>query len=371
MMVDMNLQHSPASFTKTSFRKVRSSLDDVSAFNRRGLFVGGCPKSGTTLLLTLLDSHPELVVFPRETHYFEDGRKYTACNDYKARLKYLIERADLKLVEQGRPETDREGIGQHSIFNCENFSRIALDFMGKPGMNDSMFLSESVRAYAVAMCHPWRDCVRWVEKTPGNVPYAEDVFRLFPDAKMVHILRDPRAVFASRRRRLINRYGSYTKAHRFVREWNESTRQIKKLQQRTGNYLLIRYEDLVCHSREVMEEVCRFIGIQFFHTLLEPTCAGREWRGNSTFHQQFNGIDSQPLDEWKKELSEADIRWIEWHCREGMSIAGYEPLTDEKFSLHRWARRLPGESWGGYLRARRGSLCQMAGLLKDCRYDVE
>lgn len=369
-MVDMKLQDSPVSAKKAPNQKIKPSPDEISAFNRRGLFVGGCPKSGTTLLLTLLDSHPQLVVFPRETHYFEDGRKYKAFNDYRARLRHLIERAELKLIEQGQPEIDRPGLGRHSVFDCETFHRIARDFIDKPGMNDSMFLSEVVRAYSVVMGHSWHDCVRWVEKTPGNIPYADNLFRLFPEAKLIHILRDPRAVFASRRRRLIDRYGSYAKAHRFVREWNESTRQIPKLQKRANNYLLIRYEDLVSHSQEVMQEVCRFIGIQFLPSLLEPTCAGREWQGNSAFHQQFSSINDQPLNQWKKELSNEDIRWIDWHCREGMEIAGYEPHSEAKFSLADWAKRLPGESFSGYLRARKSSLCQMAGLLKDSRYDV-
>src|SRR5919198_5186031 len=34
----------------------------------RPLFIGGCPRSGTTLLRALLDNHPELAI-PRETNF--------------------------------------------------------------------------------------------------------------------------------------------------------------------------------------------------------------------------------------------------------------------------------------------------------------
>jgi hypothetical protein len=57
------------------------------------------------------------------------------------------------------------------------------------------------------------------------------------------------------------------------------------------------------------------------------------------------------------------------HCREGMALAGYELQTEARFSFRRWARRLKGESWRGFLRARKSSLCHMAGLLEECRYD--
>jgi hypothetical protein len=208
-----------------------------------------------------------------------------------------------------------------------------------------------------------------VEKTPSNVPFADDLVRLFPEAKLLQIVRDPRAVFASRRCQLIKRQGGYAKAHRLVREWNESSRQIAKLREHCGKYLVVRYEDLVRNSRAVMEEVCRFIGIEFQPVLLEPTRAGRQWEGNSAFYTAFSGIDTQPVNHWKDELTEDEIWWIEMHCREGMMISGYPPQTGARFSFRRWARRLPGESLGGYLRARKSSLCQMAGILKECRYD--
>jgi hypothetical protein len=220
------------------------------------------------------------------------------------------------------------------------------------------------------MGQDWESSVRWVEKTPSNVPYADDLFRLFPDAKLVHILRDPRAVFASRRRLLLDRYGSYTKAHRLVREWNQSARQIERLRRYPGNCLVIHYEDLIRDSRNVMQQVCQFAGINFFPGLLEPTWAGGDWHGNSAYYNALNGIDTQPVDRWKKELTQDEIWWIDTHCRTGMALAGYEPTSNALFSFGRWARRLPGESIGGYVRARKSSLCQMAGLLQDCRYGL-
>jgi len=117
----------------------------------------------------------------------------------------------------------------------------------------------------------------------------------------------------------------------------------------------------VHEPRRVLETVCRFIGIQFHLRLLKPTLADSRWAGNSTFHRALRGIDPQPLEHWKNQLTQQELWWIEFHCREGMEIAGYPLLTDACFSLSRWAGRLPGESWKGYLHARKSSLAQMAG----------
>ncbi len=351
------------------------NFDEICAFNRRGLFLGGCPKSGTTLLLSLLDGHPELVVLPEETHFLEEGGDYSALNNFPAKLRRLLEKSSLRLLAQGRwfeplnESTSSDG-RDYSGFDHPRFVSLAQSFANQPWVNDSLLFSETVRAYAITMGYNWRDCVRWVEKTTSNEAYSDDLFRLFPEAKLLQVVRDPRAVFASRKSRLTKRYGCYTKAHRLVREWNQSSRQIDKLQNCTDNYLVIRYEDLVRDTGEVLKKVSQFIGIEYLPVLFEPTRAGKNWQGNSSFHTAFSGVSARSVEQWKGELTEQEIWWIEMHCREGMQLAGYQMQTGGKFSFGRWSKRLPGESWSGYLRARRGSLCQLAGALEDCRYNA-
>ena len=167
---------------------------------------------------------------------------------------------------------------------------------------------------------------------------------------------------------MMNNSGHHTKAHRLVREWNRSAREIPRLRKQPDKFLVVRYVDLVRNPKVVMEEVCRFVGLDFVSTMLKPTRAGKEWAGNSAFQEAFNSVDSTPVDQWTDYLTEHEIWWVEMHCRKGMALAAYPLQTGGRFSLRRWLKRLPGESWEGYLRARRGSLCQLFGWLKECNY---
>ena len=350
------------------------SPDEARSFNRRALFLGGAPKSGTTLLLSLLDGHPKLVVLPEETHFLEEYPRYASLGSFQAKLHRLLEKSDLRLLGQGKGTPSREApsanVRDYSGFDHDRFTRLTAHAAEQPWMNDSLLFSETARAYAIAAGYNWRECVRWVEKSTSNECCPDTLFGLFPEAKLLQVLRDPRAVFASRKKRLLNRYGQHTKAHRLVREWNRSTRRIAQLLPRGDQYLVIRYEDFVRAPREGLEKVCRFIGIECLPELFSPTRGGRQWQGNSSFSTGFSGISTDSVDQWKKELTEAEVWWIELHCRPGMQLAGYDLQTDGRFSLSRWLRRLPGESRVGYLRARRASLCQFAGLLEHCRYDA-
>jgi len=351
-----------------------AGLEEIHSFNRRALFLGGAPKSGTTLLLSLLDGHPKLVVLPEETHFLEQYPRYAALGSFSAKLRRLLEQSDLRVLIQGRslpkkvsPSPD---VRDYQGFDHDRFVQMVTSAVEQPWMDDSLLLSETARAYAIAAGCNWRECICWVEKTPANTDDPETLFRLFPEAKLLQVVRDPRAVFASRKKRLVNRYGRYAKSHRLVREWNRSSRQVPKLLSRGDHYMVIRYEDFVQAPRAGLEQVCRFIGIECLPELFSPTRGGKHWEGNSSFQNGFSGISADSVDHWKKELTEDEVWWIEMHCRPGMQLAGYSLQTEGKFSLSRWLKRLPGESWIGYLRARRGSLCQLAGLLEHCRYDA-
>ena len=352
---------------------VSSAYREARDFNKRGLFIGGCPKSGTTLLLALLDGHPQLAVLPEETAFLEDRREYLTLKTHQAKLRRLLEKTELRLLANGWFEPEREGNSadarNYTHFDCRRFVALAEALTNQPWMNDALLFSETIRAYAMVLGADWRNCLGWVEKTPSNAVCPDALDELFPDARLIQLVRDPRAVFASRKKRLLHRCGCYAKAHRLVREWNHSSREIPRLRRNPSRFLVIRYEDLVKNPEEVMRKVCRLGGFDFSERLLEPTRAGRGWQCNSSFQQTLKGITATPVDQWKDYLTEQEVWWIEMHCRKGMELANYPLQTDGRFSLWRWLKRLPGESWSGYVRARRGSLYQLLGLLRECRYD--
>ena len=343
-------------------------------FNKRGLFIGGAAKSGTTLLLSLLDNHPQLIVFPEETAYLEHRRDYLKLGSYKARLDLLLKNTNA--LASPTPCFDTSpGCGadlrHYAQFNHKRFAALASEFVNRPWMNDSLLFSETIRAYGITLGKDWRNCPRWVEKTPRTETYPCLFDQLFPDAQLIQVIRDPRAVFASFKNRIMNNSGSHTKAHRLPRSWNRSARQVPRLRRDPSRFLVVRYEDLIKSPRAVLETICRFGGFDYCESMLEPTRAGNSWLGNSAFYQAFKGISAAPAEHWKDCLTEDEIWWIELHCRQGMELAGYPLQTDARFSFRRWFKRLPGESWFGYVRARRGSLCQGLGLLRDCNYEAK
>jgi hypothetical protein len=334
-------------------------------FATREIFIGGAPRSGTTLLLALLDSHPELLVFPKEVALFNRGVWKAGDRDVGRLARHLLAHTEIAELDpersppmgpgQSLPTARLEGFPYEAFeknFLCRTKQRPTC---GPRHVFHSLF-----RAYAETWPRSY-ECPRvFVEKTPANDYFADSIFKYFPEAKLVQIVRDPRAVYASRQRALQQSVGRHAKAFRLVNEWNRSVRQRWLKQDMPEQFLSVRYEDLVAKPRETLAQVCNFIGIEARPLSLAPTKGGQPWRGNSSYGDAFSTISEVPLDRWKDELSADEVAWIEYHCQEGMRQCGYPLLTDlssPSRNLRQWLRPLATESRLGYLKARRASLC--------------
>ena len=143
-----------------------------------------------------------------------------------------------------------------------------------------------------------RACVKF----PVEVSYIPDLVRWFPDCKIVHITRDPRALAMSktndpsgtaittvRHPRLawlikkasvwitISRYRLAARLHvRF---------------KRMKNYRLFRYEDLLAEPEKTLRELCAFIDTEFVETMLAPQKGRHEHQPSSLTGKRQKAFD--------------------------------------------------------------------------------
>ncbi len=120
--------------------------------------------------------------------------------------------------------------------------------------------------------------MRFYLKRLGKVVAGEDValhwtkipefLRLFPEAKIIQIYRDPRSIVASWGK------ASYQKADYLISIFNcldnfdKSIYYSKYLPKE--NYLLVRYEDSILAPKKMARELCDFIGVDFEPLMIQP-----------------------------------------------------------------------------------------------------
>ncbi len=148
----------------------------------------------------------------------------------------------------------------------------------------------------------------------------------FPNAKAVVMVRDPRAVVASKN----------VSAEKYP--WLFLARQWRKLaalawlakhdEQLSGRVHLVRYEDLVQHPDAGVSELCEAVGVSFDKRLLDPEeyrdGDGAPWFQNSSHYSQVRNFNRGSLTRWRDVLSTEETAFIEAICWPEMLLLGYE-----------------------------------------------
>ena len=298
------------------------------------IFIVGAGRSGTTLLRTALAAHPRIAVTP-ETHYLKFADRHGAAEGERpadfaafwARLTGWSRFLDL-------------GVDAARVLELASAS-------GPPGFR-SVFAA-MLAAYGEASGTP-----RVGEKTPGHYRYWTRLFAWFPDARLVAIRRDPRAIAASalaapwlreqmqpgrRLAPVVRRSRAYHVAGQ-SRGWQRIYGRYVPEAEQDERVLVVSYEALVTEPEAVLGAVCRHVGEDFDPALLTGRADVRgaqasaaksgAWTGWVAEHEAraAREISDAGLERWREVLSPTEVAMIEAVCGETMARCGYPLEVD-------------------------------------------
>jgi hypothetical protein len=179
----------------------------------RPIFVVGCPRSGTTLLRVILDSHPAISCGP-------ESRFLWGMRGIEERNWSTLDGFGLSLDEWH----------DNVRFLFEAFHRRYAELQGK---------------------------IRWADKSPDYALMLDYVDVLYPDAQIVHIVRDPRDVIDAWRR-----FYGLKSVPRAARSWVRYVRSAHDfaLAHPGDRVQELRYEDLVRAPEETLRGLFGWLG---------------------------------------------------------------------------------------------------------------
>jgi len=250
----------------------------------RAIVLCGHAKSGTTLVQSLLDGHPALVVIPEETKYFAQIDRWPL----RRRASYVLRRSRVARLTPGVA-----GIYDYSHLDRALFARaLASDLGAWPPAR--RILPAIARAYAAASALDGASARAWVEKTPGNEHHLERALRLWPALRAVYVVRDPRDVFVSFRAKRAKR-SKQLAVDRFCGRWSASLAAWDAfVADHTERALALVFEHVIESPETELRRLTKFLGIEWCASLLEPTIAGRPFEGNSMHGDRFTAISRAP-----------------------------------------------------------------------------
>ena len=291
----------------------RPNLPGMTPGSNPYLFVVGAARSGTTLLQRMLDAHPLLAVV-NETYWLP--RKYRERTGLNR--DGLVTAAPFPLLLDS-PRFERMGFGE------EDLQRIAGD--GAP-IRYVDFVGRLFDEYATRQGKQLAG-----DKTPGYVRRMAQLHELWPEARFVHIIRDPPDVCLSlldwsSGERTAGQFGTW-QLDRVVSSalyWRYSVANGREAGMGLGAelYLETRYEDLVTTTEAELVRLCEFLGIPF-DAAMQNYHVGRTRPkpGRSSKAQWLP--PTRGLRDWTAQLAAHDSVAIEVAVGELLGELGYPP----------------------------------------------
>jgi hypothetical protein len=168
---------------------------------------------------------------------------------------------------------------------------------------------------------------RWGDKRPQYFAEVDVLLRLFPDAQIVHIVRDGRANVASLKKMPWWPYDSIGSMATWSQAEFCSRRNAERLPKDV--FHVIRYETLVADPEPVLRELCDFLDEDFDPAMLEPHEVSHVVPERKTWHENLKqSVSTDRVESWRKGLDPWELGLMETVLRRKLKRWDY-PLSGD------------------------------------------
>ena len=273
------------------------------------LFIVGNDRSGTTMLRLILDRGPEIAI-PPESMFLTDfagrlaagGPQDAAAAQALADEVWAHPKVGLWRLPGPAPRVPAGVLGAAAY-------RFAVE--------------APFAAYAAQHGKP-----RWGDKTPHYVHHVDDLLAVWPDARVVVLVRDGRDVALSLRRMPFGPNNAWAAAQWWARGIRAGLHAVEA---HPEHVMTVRYEDLVAAPEEHVRAVCAFAALRFEPDMLALERADRSLivdDQKSWFPTLFEGINTRSSGRWRREMPPRAQRVFGALAAPELEALGYEVAPD-------------------------------------------
>lgn len=281
-------------------------------------FIVGAPRSGTTLLQYMLRSHPMISMPTGESHFIIP--LYHAAKSFGDLRK--LENIRLVLQEMYRRSPEFLDTDLHGM-------RFSIDSLANELQNDGCNTITSIIAGLFKKNALGEGKERWGDKTPYYVLHLPIIIKMFPDAQIIHIIRDGRdcALSMFARKYELNVYNVYHAA----KYWQQYVEVGQDMGRKLGpeTYLEIRYEDILINKIATVQKICRFLCVPFSDSVIEFTKS--DGSGKTPLLQK--PIQQDNAEKWRSKMTRRQVSIFESAVGDTLKCNGY-PLLTSASPLH-------------------------------------
>jgi hypothetical protein len=297
----------------------QSYLEHISPVNSPLVLISQVQRSGGSLLSQLFDGHPEVHAHPHELK-IGNPKKYIwpeiDLKDSPERwFEILFEDIVVRHLRYGYKKMEKYEDTFLFIFLPSLQKEIFFKYLDSVKANS---LRDVFDAYMTSYFGAWvnnqnvlgqKKVITAFTPRLANIPEnMKSYFDIYPDGKLISVIRDPKNWFPSAVRHNLNKYGDIRQA---LNQWNESAQSMLWNKETYGDRVcIINFDDLVKRTEAVMRYLTQFLNIQFDDILLTPTFNKIPIKPNTSFKLEDPGIIVSVLNRYKT-LKQEELAVIE------------------------------------------------------------
>jgi hypothetical protein len=264
------------------------------------VFIVGAPRTGTTLVKEILNRHPEIHLFD-EVHFFErvwDDREHLGDLSSPMSQAAAIHRIREIVAHFG---SDKDVL---NTLTTGEYKRRLIEAGRKYRNLFRILLEEGAQRNGATI---------WGDSSPQDILYLDQLTKWYPDARIVVLVRDPRAFLASYKNYYRRGVESYRERYNPIPVsmlWRSYLQALFEAEERPWAEAVhrVRYEDLVDDPESVVRGLCDHVGVPFDPAMLDVESS------NSSFvpageTRTARGIVSSSRERWRTELTPTEI-WL-------------------------------------------------------------
>jgi Sulfotransferase family len=251
------------------------------------VFIVGRGRSGSTLLASMLNNHPQMIV-PEESRFVQElYYKFANTKKWTDKKKHTFYTEVFRGFEQ--LDIDREElIGKISKLN-----------------DDASFAKIIQQVYLSVRNKNEKTSIQLIgDKNPKYTFWLETLLKIFPQAKFIHITRDYRDSYLSFMRVDGMRGEKKNLAFQLYR-WNYYHKRILNFKKKIdgAQYYHLKYEDLVSDTETALKKLSEFLHFSYNKEMIRLPQIKREGV-RAKIHQSLNqSITSSKIDEWEEQMN--------------------------------------------------------------------
>ena len=245
------------------------------------LFLVGCPRSGTTLLQSMVASHSQVVSFP-ETHFFSET---LPINKLLRRLK----------IHGSKSKSFVRQFLESNNYPVDPFESTRSYYFYSNWCEKLIEVLDSIIEYESKHIQP-TDNVWGLEKTPRHLHYISSIARAAPESRFLHILRHGPDVVASMHlatKEYPEQWDGQRSVEKCIQWWNNSIRASMKYRDQR-NHHFVTYEQLIEQPAKVLKSITSFLGLEFEESMIDE------------FHQTASSLTTEE-EQWKDRNEEKSL----------------------------------------------------------------